>query len=157
MEKNIKVAKYRKLAPVSGNNVTNEPSSCQSILRYFESLIPIPCGASASIAIPFCPALLPVLTAILAGGCSYCQQWPMPHDVAYRLRLSACASSSPNYAACRGINELKNLQYLPRASVMREMLVEDRTKAHADHVGYGIDRKTTTAVGILKAVHCGQQ
>ena len=38
MEKNIKVAKYRKLAPgigLSANNVTNEPSGRQSILRYF--------------------------------------------------------------------------------------------------------------------------
>ena len=46
MEKNIKVAKYRKLFPVSGNNVKNEPSGRQSICRYFESLIPIPCSTS---------------------------------------------------------------------------------------------------------------
>ena len=45
-KKTLKSHKYRKLAPVSGNNVTNEPSSCQSILRYFESLIPIPCATS---------------------------------------------------------------------------------------------------------------
>lgn len=56
----------------------------------------------------------------------------------------------------RGINELKNLQYLPRMLGTREVLVEDRTKAHADHVGEGLDRVTTAAVGILKAVHCGQ-
>lgn len=37
------------------------------------------------------------------------------------------------------------------------MLVEDRTKAHADHVGEGTDRLTTAAVGLLKAVHCGQK
>lgn len=39
----------------------------------------------------------------------------------------------------------------------REVLVEDRTKAHADHVGEGTDRLTTAAVGLLKAVHCGQK
>lgn len=39
----------------------------------------------------------------------------------------------------------------------REVLVEDRTKAHADYVGEGLDRVTTAAVGILKAVHCGQK
>lgn len=82
-----------------------------------------------------------------------------------------------------GINELRNLQYLPRLSEAREMLFEDRTKAHADHVEHGIDRKPSAAVGkcfkrckrcllailielhlilcclctgVLKAVHCGQ-
>lgn len=35
-------------------------------------------------------------------------------------------------------------------------MIEDRTKAHADHVGHGHERITTAAVGILKAVHCGQ-
>ncbi|XP_067623245.1 uncharacterized protein [Eurosta solidaginis] len=54
------------------------------------------------------------------------------------------------------INELRNLQYLPRLSEARETMIEDRTKAHADHVGHGHDRNTTAAVGILKAVHCGQ-
>jgi len=61
-----------------------------------------------------------------------------------------------NVVCSRGINELKNLQYLPRASTIREQMIEDRTRAHADHVGYGPDRLTTAAVGILKAVHCGQ-
>ena len=37
------------LAAASGKNVKNEPSGCQSMLRYFDSLISIPCGAS----IPF--------------------------------------------------------------------------------------------------------
>lgn len=55
-----------------------------------------------------------------------------------------------------GINELKNLQYLPRMSEAREHLFEDRTRAHADHVGAGLDRKTTAAVGILKAIHGGK-
>lgn len=56
-----------------------------------------------------------------------------------------------------GINELRNLQYLPRFSEAREHLFEDRTKAHADHVGHGLDRKTTAAVGILKAIHAGKK
>ncbi|XP_064633544.1 uncharacterized protein LOC135491523 [Lineus longissimus] len=56
----------------------------------------------------------------------------------------------------RGVNELKNLHYLPRSSERRETLVEDRTKAHADHVGHGFDRSTTAAVGVLKAINCGQ-
>lgn len=45
------------------------------------------------------------------------------------------------------INELRNLQYLPRASEAREIMFEDRTKAHADHVGMGHERQTTAAVG----------
>lgn len=58
----------------------------------------------------------------------------------------------------RGANELKNLQYcLPRASEPRETFVEDRTKAHADHIGQGFDRQTTGAVAVLKAVHCNQK
>lgn len=56
----------------------------------------------------------------------------------------------------RAINELRNLQYLPRAYEARETTIEDRTKAHADHVGQGFDRMTTAAVGVLKAIHCGQ-
>lgn len=51
------------------------------------------------------------------------------------------------------VNELQKLQYLPRMSGPREMLAEDRTRCHADHVGHGLDRATTAAVGILKAVH----
>ena len=52
---------------------------------------------------------------------------------------------------CRtGINELRNLQYLPRLSEAREMMFEDRTKAHADHVGHGIDRRTSAAVGMFQ-------
>lgn len=56
----------------------------------------------------------------------------------------------------RGINELRNLQYLPRLSEAREYLFEDRTRAHADHVGHGLDRMTTAAVGVLKAIRGGQ-
>ena len=46
-----------------------------------------------------------------------------------------------------GINELQNLKYLPRSTMERELLIEDRTPAHADHVGFGPDRMTTAAVG----------
>ena len=34
------------------------------------------------------------------------------------------------------------------------MVFEDRTPCHADHVGFGPDRMTTAAVGVLKAVRC---
>ncbi|XP_019633384.1 PREDICTED: round spermatid basic protein 1-like protein [Branchiostoma belcheri] len=64
---------------------------------------------------------------------------------------------SPSKQRRRGGNELKNLTYLPRASEPREVLFEDRTRCHADHVGQGFDRQTTAAVGVLKAVHCGQE
>jgi len=53
------------------------------------------------------------------------------------------------------INELQNLKYLPRSSGDREVLFEDRTPAHADHVGFGPDRMTTAAVGVLKCIRCG--
>uniref|UniRef100_A0A8C2DSN1 Round spermatid basic protein 1 like n=1 Tax=Cyprinus carpio TaxID=7962 RepID=A0A8C2DSN1_CYPCA len=56
----------------------------------------------------------------------------------------------------RSTNEIKNLQYLPRASEPREMLFEDRTRAHADHIGQGFERQTTAAVGVLKAFRCGE-
>eukprot|EP00794_Sanderia_malayensis_P007584 gene7584-8424_t len=56
-----------------------------------------------------------------------------------------------------GVNELQNLQYLPRTSEPRESLAEDRTKCHADHVGHGLDRQTTAAVGVLKAIHIGSR
>uniref|UniRef100_A0A3Q4G7R3 Round spermatid basic protein 1 like n=1 Tax=Neolamprologus brichardi TaxID=32507 RepID=A0A3Q4G7R3_NEOBR len=53
----------------------------------------------------------------------------------------------------RSANEVKNLlQSLPRTSEPREMLFEDRTRAHADHIGQGFERQTTAAVGVLKAV-----
>lgn len=48
------------------------------------------------------------------------------------------------------INELRNLQYLPRFSEARETMFEDRTKAHADHVGHGHERMTTAAVGMFQ-------
>ncbi|CAD5115267.1 DgyrCDS4261 [Dimorphilus gyrociliatus] len=60
---------------------------------------------------------------------------------------------SPIKQRRKGVNELKNLHYLPRATERREQLIEDRTRAHADHVGQGPDRHTTAAVGVLKAIH----
>ncbi|KAK1906713.1 Lysine-specific demethylase RSBN1L [Dissostichus eleginoides] len=56
----------------------------------------------------------------------------------------------------RSTNEVKNLlQSLPRTSEPRELLFEDRTRAHADHIGQGFERQTTAAVGVLKAVRAG--
>ncbi|XP_061921727.1 lysine-specific demethylase RSBN1L-like [Entelurus aequoreus] len=53
----------------------------------------------------------------------------------------------------RSTNEVKNLlQSLPRTSEPRELLFEDRTPAHADHIGQGFERQTTAAVGVLKSV-----
>ncbi|XP_047245818.1 lysine-specific demethylase RSBN1L-like [Girardinichthys multiradiatus] len=53
----------------------------------------------------------------------------------------------------RSTNEVKNLlQSMPRTSEPREVLFEDRTRAHADHIGQGFERQTTAAVGVLKAV-----
>lgn len=37
------------------------------------------------------------------------------------------------------------------------MLFEDRTRAHADHIGQGFERRTTAAVGVLKAVRAGDR
>ncbi|XP_037519696.1 LOW QUALITY PROTEIN: uncharacterized protein LOC119396513 [Rhipicephalus sanguineus] len=62
--------------------------------------------------------------------------------------------NSVSGSGARRRDELRKLQYLPRASEPREMLFEDRTKCHADHVGQGFDRLTTAAVGVLKAVRC---
>ncbi|PAV63549.1 hypothetical protein WR25_20826 [Diploscapter pachys] len=39
-----------------------------------------------------------------------------------------------------------------RHSERREVFFEDRTPCHADHVGDGLERKTTAAVGILQAI-----
>ncbi|KAM8883319.1 uncharacterized protein ACB058_020473 isoform 1-T1 [Synchiropus picturatus] len=56
----------------------------------------------------------------------------------------------------RSTNEVRNLlQSLTRTSEPREMLYEDRTHAHADHIGQGFERQTTAAVGVLKAVCFG--
>uniref|UniRef100_A0A224YEM4 Round spermatid basic protein 1-like protein n=1 Tax=Rhipicephalus zambeziensis TaxID=60191 RepID=A0A224YEM4_9ACAR len=70
------------------------------------------------------------------------------------LTRSPNKRNSVSGSGARRRDELRKLQYLPRASEPREMLFEDRTKCHADHVGQGFDRLTTAAVGVLKAVHC---
>lgn len=59
------------------------------------------------------------------------------------------------FVLCR-MSELKNLGIISRVTEPRETFIEDRTPFHADHVGAGFDRHTTAAVGLLKAVHCGQ-
>jgi len=41
---------------------------------------------------------------------------------------------------------------LPRLSEARETMIEDRTKAHADHVGHGHERITTAAVGEMPLI-----
>ena len=43
-----------------------------------------------------------------------------------------------------GRNEVQSLSWRPR-----EILFEDRTPSHVDHVGHGPERCTTAAVGLL--------
>lgn len=70
------------------------------------------------------------------------------------MQLQArCDAVINQFSTFRGANELRNLQYLPRASEPREVMVEDRTRCHADHVGQGPDRFTTAAVGVLKGIN----
>ena len=82
-------------------------------------------------------------------------------------------SRTPRSGHKRQQSELRSLQ-LRRTSEPRELMFEDRyvikfyflllilmaicirTRCHADHVGQGFDRQTTAAVGVLKAVNCGQ-
>lgn len=78
--------------------------------------------------------------------------WIRPGE---QLVPTADMNKSPCKRRRTGINELRNLQYLPRLSEAREYMFEDRTRAHADHVGHGLDRMTTAAVGVLKAIHGG--
>ncbi|XP_028044091.1 round spermatid basic protein 1-like protein [Bombyx mandarina] len=78
--------------------------------------------------------------------------WIRPGE---QLVPTAELGKSPIKKRRTGINELRNLQYLPRYSEAREFLFEDRTRAHADHVGHGLDRITTAAVGVLKGIQCG--
>ena len=40
--------------------------------------------------------------------------------------------------------------------IEREIVFEDRTPAHADHVGFGFERKTTAAVGEYKHIQESQ-
>ncbi|XP_054720868.1 uncharacterized protein LOC129230491 [Uloborus diversus] len=80
--------------------------------------------------------------------------WVRPGE---QLVPTADLSKSPCKRKRRELSELRKLQYLPRSTEPREMMFEDRTKCHADHVGQGFDRLTTAAVGVLKAVHCGNE
>ena len=72
----------------------------------------------------------------------------------YRSNYIICKHSS--LVPLRSMNEIKNLHYLPRTSEPREVLFEDRTRAHADHVGQSFDWQSTAAVGVLKAVQFGE-
>ena len=65
-----------------------------------------------------------------------------------KLGAVGCPSKKPK-------NELVSL-YSRRTNEPREIMFEDRTKCHADHVGQGFERHTCAAVGILKAVHCNE-
>ncbi|XP_071816794.1 uncharacterized protein [Apostichopus japonicus] len=75
--------------------------------------------------------------------------WVRPGE---QMVPTADMPKSPRKKKRAGVNELRNLQYLPRVSEAREVLVEDRTRCHADHVGQGFDRMTTAAGGILKGL-----
>ncbi|OTF69718.1 round spermatid basic protein 1-like protein [Euroglyphus maynei] len=59
--------------------------------------------------------------------------WVRPGE---QLIPTACLSSSSSNSTPKRQNELR---------------------AHADQVGEGLERQTTAAVGVLKAIHCGQQ
>lgn len=64
---------------------------------------------------------------------------------------------TPSKPACsKGKNELRSLFMSRRSSEPREIMFEDRTKCHSDHVGQGLERHTCAAVGILKAIHAGE-
>ncbi len=74
------------------------------------------------------------------------------------LRCTVYLKTSSSVSCRSSTNEVKNLmQSLPRTSEPREMLFEDRTRAHADHIGQGFERETTAAVGVLKAVQSGDR
>ena len=69
----------------------------------------------------------------------------------------AVASFPALFFRNNGFNELQNLKYLPRSMIEREIVFEDRTPAHADHVGFGFERKTTAAVGeCLEKIESGK-
>lgn len=68
------------------------------------------------------------------------------------LSLHSLSSANLSAIAKGGKNELSRL-YSRRTSEPREIMFEDRTRCHADHVGQGLERHTCAAVGILKAIH----
>ena len=82
--------------------------------------------------------------------------WCFSRLFALLLLILFFPSLLQNQINYRSMNEIKNLQYLPRTSEPREVLFEDRTRAHADHVGQGFDWQSTAAVGVLKAVQFGE-
>jgi hypothetical protein len=56
----------------------------------------------------------------------------------------------PTQSARGGRRRNKELESLKcRYTEGRELFFEDRTKAHADHVGHGLERITSAAVGKL--------
>ncbi|ESP04561.1 hypothetical protein LOTGIDRAFT_135971, partial [Lottia gigantea] len=79
--------------------------------------------------------------------------WARPGE---QLVPTADLPKSP-FKRKKGLTELMRLSHVSRASEPREVLIEDRTKCHADHVGHGFDRLTTAAVGVLKSVHVGNK
>ncbi|XP_076447356.1 uncharacterized protein LOC143284530 [Babylonia areolata] len=79
--------------------------------------------------------------------------WARPGEQMVPTADMPNSPKSPLKQRKRGMNEIRNLQYLPRSSGPREVLVEDRTRCHADHVGHGPDRFTTAAVGVLKGIN----
>lgn len=52
----------------------------------------------------------------------------------------------------RGGSNPTRLSYSYRHREHREFLFEDRTPCHADHVGDGLERRTTAAVGVLQSI-----
>lgn len=56
-------------------------------------------------------------------------------------------------AVASNATPIMNLPTTVRGGVIRQTVVNDRTHCHADHADDGLDRHTTAAVGVLKAVH----
>ena len=70
---------------------------------------------------------------------------------------SNASSSSSLLNNNKANNELRALSMMKRrTSEPREIMFEDRTRCHADHVGQGLERHTCAAVGVLKAVHADE-
>ena len=71
---------------------------------------------------------------------------------AHRRRLTSRA-----FAELKDEPRVKNrasrkAAFSTRPMERRELLFEDRTPCHADHVGDGLERHTTAAVGVLQGV-----
>lgn len=50
------------------------------------------------------------------------------------------------------LSQSPSLSY-SRQRERREFFFEDRTPCHADHVGDGLERRTTAAVGLLQSIY----